>query len=201
MMAGLRRLFRLTIVPVLALAVLGCNMTSGLVSSPRTPTEQLLLTQSLLRSLDQISLPLFPGATVTIDTAWPPTHADFGGDLTFAASVLTSWFAQQGAVIGGAAPTYRVRVLLHAFGLEKQDVFFGIPPIQSLLIPFALPELTLYRNVRNRGYTRLSIEIADAASGRLVGAPSVAEATVSHQRYTLLFLLSWQTTDLMPPPL
>jgi hypothetical protein len=185
----------------LSLTALGCNMTPGLVSSPRTPIEQLLLTQSLLRTLDQVALPLAPGASVEIETAWPPTHADFAGDLTFAASVLASWFTQRGAAVGGDHPTHRVRVLLHAFGLDKQDVFFGIPPIQSLLLPIALPELTLYRNVRNRGYTRLSIEIADAANGRLVAAPALAEAAVIHQRYTLLFLLSWQNSDLLPPPL
>ena len=195
------RLLRRMAAPLVTFALLGCNMTAGLVSSPRTPIEQLLLTQSLLRSLDQVSLPLLPGASVVIETAWPPTHLNFGGDLAFAASVLASWFAQRGAVVGGDHPTYRVRVLLHAFGLDKRDVFFGIPPVQSLLIPFALPELTLYRNVRDRGYTRLSIDIADAATGRLVGAPSVAEASVYHEHYTLLFLLSWKSTDLMPPPL
>jgi len=180
---------------------IGCNMTAGLVSSPRTPIEQLLLTQSLLRSLEQQSIPIRPGESVVIETAWPPSHQDFAGDLAFAASILASWFARQGAVVGADHPVYRVRVLLHAFGLEKKDVFFGVPPIQSLLIPLSLPELTLYRSVRNRGYARLSIDIADAGSGRLIGEPSQSEATVYHEHYTLLFLISWKSTDLLPPPL
>lgn len=87
------------------------------------------------------------------------------------------------------------------FGLDKQDVFFGIPPIQSILFPIALPELTLYRNVRNRGYTRLSIDTTDTTTGRLISRPSVVEASVIFQRYTVLFLFSWQSTDLVPPPL
>jgi len=179
----------------------GCNMTAGLVSSPRTPTEQLLLTQSLLRGLEQATLPFKPGDAVVVETAWPPTHADFQGDLLFAQAVLASWLERQGVVIGGDHPTYRMRVLLHAFGLEKHDTFFGIPPIQSLLLPIALPELTLYRAVRNRGYTRLSIDVADMASGRQTGQSAGGEATVYHSRYTLLFLISWSSTDLLPPPL
>jgi hypothetical protein len=184
-----------------ALFTMGCTMTAGLVNSPRTPIEQLLLTQSLSRSLDQVLWPLKPGDSVALETAWPPTHADFAGDRLFAEAVLTSWVTQQGAVVRPDQPTYRVRVLLHAFGLDKKDTFFGVPPIQSLLVPFALPELTLYRDIRNRGYSRLSMDIVDVASGRLIGAPTLVEASVRDERYTLLFLLSWTSSDLMPPPL
>ena len=147
----------------------GCNITAGQVSSPRTPIEQLLLTQSLFRSLEEMVIPLQAGDVVTVETAWVPSHDDFKGDLPFAASVIASWFARHGAVVGGENPKFRARVLLHAFGLDKKDVFFGVPPIQSVLIPIALPELTLYRNLRNRGYTRLSIDLEDVSSGRLIG--------------------------------
>jgi len=186
---------------MLAIALCGCNMTGGLVSSPRTPIEQLLLTQSLLRSLDQATLPLKPGDSVAVETAWPPSHADFQGDLAFASSVLASWLAERGLIVGSDRATYRVRVLLHAFGVEKKDTFFGLPPIQSLLIPLALPELTLYRKVRDRGYTRVSLDITEVATGRLTGSPTLVEASVHHEQYTLLFLLSWTSSDLMPPPL
>jgi hypothetical protein len=181
-------------------ALAGCNMTAGLVSSPRTPIEQLVLTQSLLRSLEDMALPLRPGDSVAIETAWIPTHDDFKGDLPFAQSVVAAWLTRQGAVVNADEPRFHVRVLLHAFGLDKRDVFFGIPPIQSVLLPIALPELTLYRNERNRGYTRISIDVVEGMSGRLVGTPSVTEAAVIHERYTLLFLLSWQSSDLLPPP-
>jgi hypothetical protein len=180
--------------------IVGCNITAGQVSSPRTPIEQLLLTQSLLRSLEEMVIPLQSGDVVTVETAWVPSHDDFKGDLPFSASVIASWFAQQGAVVGGEHPKFRARVLLHAFGLDKKDVFFGVPPIQSVLIPIALPELTLYRNLRNRGYTRLSIDVVDTSTGRLVGLPWTTEASVTHERYTVLFLFSWTTSDLMPPP-
>lgn len=186
---------------LVVLALPACNMTPGLVGSPRTPIEQLLLTQSLLRTLDQVTLPLRPGDSVVIETAWPPTHQDFAGDLPFAASVLASWCTQQGLIIGGDHPGYRMRVLLHAFGLDKKDTFVGVPPIQSLLLPIALPELTLYRNVLNRGYTRLTIDITDASTGRLVGFPLLAEASVRQELVTLLFLLSWKSSDLIPPAL
>jgi hypothetical protein len=186
---------------ICSLAVSGCTTNAGLVSSPRTPTEQLLLTQSLLRTLDQLTLPLKPGDSVRIDAAWPPTHAEFQADATFAGAVLTSWLAQQGTVIGGDHPTYRAKILLHAFGLERTEVFCGMPAVQSMVLPFSLPELTLYRSVRRLGYTRLSVDIVDEASGRVIGGPSLVEAAVYHDQFTLLFVLSWTSTDLVPPPL
>jgi hypothetical protein len=76
----------------------------------------------------------------------------------------------------------------------------AFPPIQSVLIPIALPELTLYRNLRNRGFTRLSIDLIDVSSGRPVGAAWATQAAVTHERYTVLFLFSWTSTDLLPPP-
>jgi len=185
---------------VLAQSLFACNTTAGLVPSPRTPVEQLLMTQSLLRSLDQIALPLLSGESVSIQTAWLPTHADFERDQGFAEAIVTSWLAHKGAVIGEKEPTYRVHVLLHAFGLDKRDVFVGLPSIQSLFIPMALPELTVFRNLRNRGYARLSLDIFDV-NGRLISAPALVEASVQHERYTLLFVFSWRSTDLIPPPL
>ncbi|HET9845130.1 MAG TPA: hypothetical protein VFQ02_05240 [Nitrospira sp.] len=178
----------------------GCNITAGQVSSPRTPIEQLLLTQSLFRSLEEMVIPLRSGDVVTVETAWVPSHDDFKGDLPFAASVIASWFTRHGAIVGGEHPKFHARVLLHAFGLDKKDVFIGVPPIQSVLIPVALPELTLYRNLRNRGYTRLSIDVVDISSGRLVGTPWTTEGSVLHERYTVLFLFSWTASDLLPPP-
>jgi hypothetical protein len=186
---------------LLLLAVTGCNMTAGMVGNPRTPVEQLLLTQALLRSLDDAALPLRPGDSVTIETASLPTHLNFEGDRAYAEAVITSWFARHGAVLGRAYPAYRVRILLHAFGVEKTDVFIGIPPIQSLLLPMALPELTLYRKLTDRGYARLSLDIIEERSGRAVASPPPVEALVQFSQYTLLFLFAWNSTDLIPPPL
>ncbi len=179
----------------------GCNTTTGVVSSPRAPYEQLLLTQSLLRSLEEAAIPLRPGDSVAVEVARPVSHADFSGDRLYAEAFLRSWLAQRGVIIGHGSPTYRIHMLMHAFGVDKREVFFGVPPIQSGFWPIALPELTMYRNVRNRGYSRLTIDVYDEQAGRLVASSSTVDATVSLDEYTFLFIISWSTTDIVPPPL
>ncbi|HJT19678.1 MAG TPA: hypothetical protein VJ746_04360 [Nitrospira sp.] len=186
--AGVR--LRLACLAGVVVAAAGCHMTSGLVSSPRTPVEQLLLTQSLFRGLDDAALPLKPGDSIAVETAWPPTHQDFAGDKTYAEAVLVSWMVKKGAIIGRERPLYRFRVLLHAFGLERQESFVGIPFL-----------VTLYRKIHDRSYARLSFDIIDESSGRLVSSPSPVEASVYFKRYILFFLFSWTSTDLIPPPL
>ena len=63
---------------------------------------------------------------------------------------------------------YRVRVMVQALGTEQGVTFFGMPPVQSVIIPFALPELTLFKLQNQRAYTRLSLDIFQTATGRLV---------------------------------
>ncbi len=45
-------------------------------------------------------------------------------------------------------PAYLARVSIESLGTMQGLVFFGMPPIQSLIIPFALPEIVLYKHVR-----------------------------------------------------
>ena len=45
-----------------------------------------------------------------------------------------------------------------------------MPSVQSVLIPFSLPELTLYNAQVQSVYMRYSIDLYDAASGRLIHA-------------------------------
>ncbi|OQW32311.1 MAG: hypothetical protein A4E19_19995 [Nitrospira sp. SG-bin1] len=197
---GRRRLLCLLAAAAL-LDVGGCNTKASSVGGPRIPYEQLLLTQSLFRSLEDAAVPIRPGDSVAVEFAWPPSHGDFSTDKLFAEAVVKSWVARQGVIIGKDSPAYRMRVLMHAFGLDKKEVFVGIPQINSGFWPIAVPELTFYSTVRHRGYSRLSMDLYDEETGRLIASPSAVDATVYHERYTLLFIISWTSTDLMPQPL
>ena len=189
------------LIGVICLSAVGCSVTRGITDARRTPLEQLLLTQSLHRSLENAAVPLRLGDTIAVETAWPATHSDFAGDKDFAHDVFKNWFAEKGLLVDAENAVYLVRITLHAFGLDKADTFFGIPPIQSLLIPFATPELTVYGSSSRRGYTRFALNIYDKGSGRLLEATPISEAAVFFTHYTLLFIVTWQTTDMVPPPL
>jgi len=52
----------------LSMVLSGCALSYETTKSPRAPSEQLLLTQSLKRSLIDAVLPLRPGQTIAVET-------------------------------------------------------------------------------------------------------------------------------------
>jgi hypothetical protein len=97
-------------------------------------------------------------------------------------------------------PAYLARVVVESFGTTRGVTFFGMPPVQSVLIPFALPALTLYGVERQKGYARIHVDFFEYQSGKLVGSSATMIGRTYYAQYTMLFLFTWQTTDLSAPP-
>lgn len=183
---------------VLALAcalAAGCSLSREVSKSPRTAVEQLLLTQAVDRSLRNLSLPIPDGHTVVLESA------ALTGDQEFVQKVIADRLNRQGFRLpkNPGEATYRVRVTIEALGTEQGISFVGMPPVQSVLIPFALPELALYKNAHQKAVARMSVDLYDAASGRLISTSPWYEATTFYNQYTVLLFFSFERTDLILP--
>lgn len=97
-------------------------------------------------------------------------------------------------------PLYHARIVVEAFGTTQGLTFFGMPPVQSVIIPFSLPALRLYKAEGQKGYTRLHIDFFEYQSGKLVGSSPTIIGRTYYNQYTLLFFVTWQTTDLLATP-
>ena len=181
---------------LLMVCITGCAATRETTKSPRSPIEQLLLTQSLRRGLAEASLPLNPKNTVFIETI------GLTADQAFAQAVVTSWVGQQGLHVRATREEarYHMKVQLHAFGTELEKTFFGLPPITSVLIPFSLPEITLYGIIKQLGYAQFSFDIIDSKNGQLLRSTPTFEGHSSITSYTFLIFFTFRTSDLTPPP-
>jgi hypothetical protein len=111
------------------------------------------------------------------------------------------WLRKKGLYVGGEAPKFLVRVILQAYGTQNTETFIGIPPIQSTFIPLATPELAIYKNIHQRGYARLNLEVSDKKTGALVAVSPVFEDEVFFEDVVYLFLFEFKSTDIVPPPL
>lgn len=145
----------LKLLALLTLTILsGCAPVKELPNPDQaTAIEQFLITQAVDRSLNNENptpLPLQPGETVTLDTT------DLTVEKRFFIGALGQWVGEQGLLLTpeGKHANYRIQVLIQALGTEQSQSFFGMPPVQSVLIPFALPEITLYKAQYQTGYTR-----------------------------------------------
>ncbi len=177
------------------LVLTGCTTSPKTTDTARSTLEQLLLSQALERTLVDARMPIDPAESVAVEAV------GLTGDAEYAKSIVEEWLRKKGLYVGGEAPKYLVRVILHAYGTQNTETFIGIPPIQSTFIPLATPELAIYKNVNQRGYARLNLEVSDKKTGALVAVSPVFEDEVFFEDVVYLFLFELKDTDIVPPPL
>lgn len=185
----------------LLLALLsGCAATRQAGSAPLRPAiEQLLLSQALQRSLSEVSLPIPADATVFVEAVG--LTRDNPPDQEYARQAIAVQLARQGfrPVQKEEEARYRIKVLLQAFGIEQGVVFFGMPQVQSVLLPFSLPEITLYKDFHQTGLVRWALTVLERGSDRLISSSPWYAASTYYNHYTVFFAVSFRLTDLELP--
>ena len=174
-----------------------CGVTREASKSPRAATEQLLLAQAVERSFEDVSVPILTDAAVVMEVA----------------GLTPDQYYVRDAVAGHLAKTlgtrivdrrdqakYVVHVMVQALGTELDQSFFGMPQVQGGLIPIALPELPLYKFIREIGYVRYSMNIYEAATGKLALATPWYTKTAAWRQYTIFIFLTFRTSTLTDPP-
>lgn len=193
---------RHTILPFLSMAVVflnGCAVTNSMPPPVhQTAIEQFLLTQSVEMALngeENPSLPLPAGESLFLEVSGLTVNK------TYVKDVVTRWLGEQGFRVQSESdnPSYKVIILVEGLGTEQSQSFFGFPPVQSAFIPFALPELPIYKAQYQKGYTRFRLDIYERESDQFVrSTPWYQHATYFHE-YTLLFFIGFHRTNLAGP--
>jgi hypothetical protein len=179
----------------LTLAVQGCSLSYENTKSARAPIEQLVLAQSLKRSLVDVPVPVPQGRSIAVEAI------GLTSDQAFAGALIEKWLMHEGFQVPKDGKEEVVaRVTLDAFGTQQDQTFFGIPPIAGGFIPISTPELALYKAARQQGVSRFSIDFLEKKNGQLIGSTSLREGDAYYNQYTILFAFSFRRTDLLPPP-
>lgn len=179
--------------------LMSCSTTHRTTNSSRATIEQLLISEAVTRSLpnkSDKSLPIPIGSKILLNIS------SLTKDQTLLQQILKGWLGRQGYLIQKDEnnATYRVDVIVGALGTESGGAFFGLPPIQSQLIPFALPELSLYKTQNQTGYVKFNMNIFERETGKLIGSTPTFLADTYYNNYTILFVFSYTSTDLNSPP-
>ncbi|ARO88408.1 hypothetical protein EBAPG3_011845 [Nitrosospira lacus] len=190
----------LTVGAVSIALLTGCSTTHKATQSARTPIEQLLISEAAIRSASptpERPLPIPKGANVILTTSGLNT------DQVILQQVLTGWLGQQGYLVvqkDDKNATHRIDVIIGSLGTELSGTFIGMPPIQSTLIPFSLPELAFYKSQYQTGYAKFYMNIFEMPSGKFVGSTSPFLADAYYNDYTIFFIFAFTSTDLTSPP-
>ena len=163
-----------------------------------TALEQFLITQAVelsLTSQDATSVPLPEGSTVKLETV------GLTAEQRFLIGAVGRWLGEQGLHLTpeGQTATYRIQILIQSLGTEQSQSFFGMPPVQSVLIPFALPEISLYKAHYQTGYTRFRLDIFETTSGHFIRSTPWLQASTFYNEYTVLFFIDFHSTNLVGP--
>lgn len=194
----------------------GCSLEQELSRTPRTAVEQVLLTQAVSQALNNLTLQLPAGVNVELDATGLESdrsrlrmnNSDLGSlnspnrDILYIRDTVAAELGRRGYLVRAREmeSPYLVRVMAESFGTMQGITFFGMPPVQSLLIPFALPELTLYKQQNQSGYARLHVDIYDNRTGEFLGSSATLVGRTFYNQYTMLFFLTWNRTDIDAPP-
>lgn len=208
----IRSCFLLGLMAVLA----GCSLEQELSRTPRTAVEQVLLTQAVNQALTNLTVQLPAGVNIELDaiglesdrSRLRMTNSDLGSlnspnrDILYIRDTVAAELGRRGYLVRARdmESPYLVRVMAESFGTMQGITFFGMPPVQSLLIPFALPELTLYKQQNQSGYARLHLDIYDNRTGEFLGSSATLVGRTFYNQYTMLFFLTWNRTDIDAPP-
>ena len=206
------------LVAIMALLMVGCALTQEVTKTPRNAVEQLLLSQAVEVAWEGVTLPIPEGESIRVEVSGLQTdrahlHMDEqdqrmgvidspSWDLAFVRDLVAGRLGAVGYRVrrSGEEATYLVRILVHAIGTNQGKIFFGIPPIQSVIVPVALPQITLYQKLNQLAHVRLHLDIFETGTGRFVQSTHWTAGTTYYNQYTVLFFFSFRTTDLVSPP-
>jgi len=173
-----------------------CAHTREPSKSPRSIIEQLLVTQAVERSLPPLTVTLPEDASVIVEISGLTPDQSFLRDAVAAALGKQGFRVRRKEEEAG----YLVKVLVQAMGTEVGETFLGMPEVQGGFLPISLPELAVYKSVRQTGYARYSLEVFETNSGRLIHSTPWHVGTTYWNQYTLLFWFSFVSSDLVEPP-
>ncbi len=151
--------------------LLGCGTTKW-SDTPRTATEQLLISDAVDRAISEIDFGALEDCSVYLDTRFIATTVD----QNYVTSTLRQHMLASGCVIKDRPEDadYIVEVRAGTLGTNRNDVMIGVPATQlpSLgVLPTgsaAIPEIALSKRTNQQAVCKLAVFAYDRQTGRPV---------------------------------
>ena len=181
---------------IVALTTLGgCAASSQLIPTQPSAVTQQLVVRSLERALMQLDLSRFAGRKLSVEL----TSQSYGAQA-FAKEFVTTWLEARGVRVTSESPDLTLKVIASVLGTDRGETFFGIPPLQSTLVGVPTPEVSLFKWVRNRGLTEMSVFVFDARSNTFLEAVGPGIGRSMQDDVTILIVINFTRTDVEDRP-
>jgi hypothetical protein len=186
----LREVGRLCLLAMLA----GCTSTRVTLTQ-RSGIEQQLLVRSLERAVSQLDTGRFTGKRVTLDL-FALTE-----DQAFAKEFVTSRLEQRGVevVTDPQKADLRLKIFASVLGVDRGETLLGVPAFGAPGAPIVglpVPEIALFKWVRNRGHSEVQILAYDGRTHRLMDQTAAGVGRAKYDEYTVLLVIGFTSSDL-----
>lgn len=193
MRAGWRRFW---VIPCAALLVSGCTVAStDLYPTSPSATSQLLVFRALERAVARLDVGRLRDRRVTLEVVSQL------GDDRFATTYLETWLRTHGVKVGGDVPDLRLQIYLLALGTDKGQSFIGIPPFQMPVLAIPVPEIAIFKWIRNRGRADVRVYAFDPKTDALVDLLPETTGRSKFDDFTVLIVVGFSVTDVNDPVL
>jgi hypothetical protein len=153
--------------------------------------EQKLLVQALERSFHQLDASPFANRTVAIEFYGLTPDKDFAREL------FVAWLQRRGARTAGIAreAELRLKVFATVLAVDRGQSFLGTPSFTVPIIGFAVPEISVFKDIRHEGHAEIKVSTTDAATGEFIAESPTAIGKARHDDYTVLIVLHFTHSD------
>ena len=171
---------------VFVAAVSGCA-TPLVTDTPRTATEQLLLSTAADKALEQMDLSKLAGKRVHLDS----TNFE-SVDKGYVIGAVGDRMNAQGALVAFSAKAANTVMALRcgALSVDRGDFLIGLPKL-AVPIPFGgtveTPELAILKRTHRLGIAKLSVHAYDVATGKHVVSLGPIAGQARYDQWTIMF--------------
>ncbi|MGH7373272.1 MAG: hypothetical protein ACREJY_03515 [Candidatus Rokuibacteriota bacterium] len=180
---------RTAIAAVLGLLLGGCALASQIGTTAPTGITQQLLVRSLERGLSRLDLARISGKPVALEVAVQAGNEGFVKDF------VTTWLKAHGVRTVQDSPEQKLKLFVAVYGTDRDQTLIGIPAFQAPVVNVPVPELALFKWVRNRGVAELRMWAFDGKGDVVVDAPAPGVGRAKYDDFTVLLFVGFTVSD------
>lgn len=182
----------------LAIAVVTLAGCGGMKVSitDRSAVEQELVVRALDRAVAGLEIEPYLGPRVVVDLF------TLSKDQAFAREFLVARLQERGVRVttDSTAADVRLKVFATILGTDHGETLLGIPAFTAPVVNASIPEIAIFKWVRDRGRAEVQVLAFDSRTDQFLGRIPDSVGGAKFDSFTVLILVSFSVSDLDERP-
>ncbi len=172
----------------------GCAFSAQLPATQPSGITQQLLARSLDRALARLEVKRFAGQQVSAEF-----YTQSSVNQAFIREYIVAWLGERGVRVAPEGATLALKVFASAYGTDHAESLIGIPAFQAPVVAIPVPEIALFKWVRNRGLAEVQIYAFEGKTNVFVDKTPVGTGRAKSDDFTILLIINFTVTDIDKP--